>query len=89
MDKGKDRYTTRLTLGEFRRLTAHLPDDAIIIERAHSETRAAMLSDVTVDECAGDVADPEAMEAMGVTEDDLGLGGAWPDTPVVVLSAWD
>jgi hypothetical protein len=38
----------------------------------------------------GDVADPEAMDAMDVTWDDLGLGeGAMPDTPVVVLAAWD
>ena len=84
------KYTTRLTLGDFRRLTAHLPDDAILIERAHSEARAVMMSDIKVGECVGDVADPEAMEAMDVTWEDLGLGqGAMPDTPVVILSAWD
>jgi hypothetical protein len=90
MGTDNDKYTTRLTLGEFRRLTAHLPDNTILIERAHSEARAVMVSDINVDECVGDVADPEAMDAMDVTWDDLGLGeGAMPDTPVVVLAAWD
>lgn len=87
-----DKYSTRLTLGELRRLTAHLPDDTILIERAHSEARAVMASDLRVDSVVGDVADPDGMEAMDVTWEDLGLGGVppvMPDTPVVILSAWD
>lgn len=87
MEDNETKYTTRLTLGEFRRLTAHLPDDTILIERAHSEARAVMVSDIKVDECVGDVVDPEAMD---VTWEAIGLGqGALPDTPVVILSAWD
>jgi len=89
MDEGKDRYSTRLTLGDFRRMTAHLPDDAVFLERAHSEVRAVMLTDFKVDETAGDAADLETLEDMGATLEDLGLDGVDPGTPTVVLSAWD
>jgi len=78
-----------LTLGEFRLRTADLPDSTLFIECAHSEARVVMEGDFEPD---GDVpVDPEMLEEMGLTLEDLGFpeDTDLDDIQVINFTAWD
>src|SRR6266496_2129781 len=81
--KDENKFTTPLTLGEFRRMTAHLPDDAVFVESAHSDCRVVMASDIKVSE--GPVAGDNLIGLM----DDLSLGEDDSVPGVVNFTAWD
>lgn len=81
--KPQSKFMTPLTLGEFRRLTANLPDTAFLMERAHSEERVVMQSDIKVE--VGPL-DPDDYEGIA---DDLNVPDVSAISGLVILTAHD
>ena len=84
-----DRYSIPLTLGEFRKQTADLPNDTIFIERAHSEVRVIMLADFVATSEVG--VDEDLLTEMDMEPADLGIpeGTDLENTKVIAFTAWD
>jgi len=78
-----------LTLGDFRRMTANLPDDTIFLERARSEIRVVTCGDF---EAAFELCvDEDLLAELGMEPADLGIpeGTDLDEVRVIAFTAWD